>query len=433
MTYRIESPFWKKGKIKLTDNQIKKLLVVTQHFWPENFRINDICESFVNHNIQVDVLCGIPNYPKGNFYSNYNYLKPRYEEYKGIHVYRAGEIPQNKKGGKFLVSLNYIWFPIAALFNLPRLCFKNKYDLVFLFCTSPIFMGFPGIVYSRFKKIKSMIYVLDYWPDSLYSVIHVNSRLFRWVIKKISFWHYIKSDFILTPSKGILNKLRQDAGILSGKLHFLPQSCSDISENIIASPELHNRFDGKFNIVFTGNIGPAQSLETLVEAVGHLNITNKNAIDSLCLIIVGDGMSKNIIENMVRGKGLTKYFVFEGYVSYHDLMKYYELSDALFVSLSDDPLFSLMLPVKVQNYMAAGKIILASLSGEGDEIIKDANCGITCPCGSPYKLADAIIELINLPLESRIQSGKNGRQYYIENYRHEIFMDRLLEFFNNNI
>ena len=415
------------AKLRNSNHQ-KRILVVCQHFFPESFQINKICESLIEEGLQVDVLCGIPNYPQGKFYKGYNYLYPRSENYKGINILRVGEIPQWKKGGMLFVSLNYLWFPFASLLHIPRILFRGKYDCVLMYCLSPVFMGFPGLIYAFLRQVKTVCYILDYWPDSLYSVIPLKNKLLRWILKKISFWHYQKSDTILTPSKGMLEKVRSEARISTKNSFFLPQSCDEIHESLVYSTRLHDRFDGRFNLVFAGNIGPAQSLETLVEAVALLKNGNEQFKESFRAILLGDGMSRIAIEQKVESLSVSDCFVFEGFIPSWEVIEYHELADALFVSLSDDPLFSIMLPTKVQSYMAAGKPILAALNGEGGDTIRDADCGIVCGSCNSEELAASLQKLLSLSPQKRDEFGQNGKRYYEANYRHDLFMERLIEY-----
>ncbi|MCL2088759.1 MAG: glycosyltransferase family 4 protein [Oscillospiraceae bacterium] len=407
------------------DGNQKRILVVCQHFWPESFRINEICESLSEKGIQIDVLCGMPNYPEGVFYKGYNYFKPRTEYRNGIKIMRVGEIPQWKKGGNLFVALNYLFFPFASLFSIPRFLFKKKYDCVFTYSLSPVFMGFPGIIYSKLRNVKSVCYILDYWPDSLYSVIPLSNRVLRKIIKSISFWHYKNSDIVLAPSKGVLNKLRTDTG--DENSFFLPQSCSEVYETLVYNSQLHGRHGGRFNLVFAGNIGPAQSLETVIEAIALLKSDNPGLADSFRLLILGGGMSKETIVKKMQELNLSDCVFFEGFVPEKTVLEYHELADALFVSLSDNPLFSMMIPAKVQSYIAAGKPILAALSGEGADVIREADCGLVCPSGDPQELAKAISTLMSLTQQERDRMGKNGKEYYNANYKHGLFIERLIE------
>lgn len=405
-----------------------RILVVCQHFWPENFRINEICYDFVDNGHSVDVLCGMPNYPKGKYYKGYNYFGPRREQHHGIEIFRVGEIPQNKRLGALGIILNYYFFPFASLFSLPRLL-KRQYDVVFLYSVSPVFMSWPGIVFAKLKKLPTVMCVMDYWPDSLFSIIKTRNRLFRAHYRWVSRWHYKRVDLLITPSKGMIQKFKEDFTIDPERITFIPQSCDAIYEEKLHSPELHRKYDGRFNFVFAGNVGPAQALEVLVDAVEI--VSAKKPELKFRFIIIGDGMSKEGIVRRVSEKGLAEYFEFIGFQPVAEIVKYQELADVLYVSLSDSPLFQIMIPTKVQSYMASGKPILAALAGEGADVIRESKAGMTCRLTSLKELADTIESFIGLSAETRAEMGHNAETFYKNNYRNDIISSQLIRTITN--
>ena len=400
-----------------------RILIVCQHFWPETFRINDICKDMLDAGYDVDVLCGIPNYPKGVFFKGYNFWGPRHEKFGEARVIRVGEIPQIKKLGSFSIILNYYFFPFASLFHLPGLLTK-KYDLVFMYSLTPVFMSFPGIIVAKLKKIPSMMYILDYWPDSLFSVIKIRSKILRRHFAWVSKWHYKRVTRLLTPSRGMKDKLVADLAIPPEQISFLAQACEGFYEKKEYSRELHERFDGKFNFIFAGNIGPAQDLTSLADAAAILKKTE--SAPCCRFIIVGDGMSKNALVEHIEKLGVQEYFVLEGYKPSEMMIQYHELADALYASLAEDPLFSIMIPAKVQSYMAAGKPILASISGEGARIIEESGCGMTNPTGDSARLAELIRQYIRFPEDKLLEMGRAGYAYYYSNYRSDIIRNQLI-------
>ena len=372
---------------------------------------------------EVDVLCGIPNYPKGVFFKGYNYFGPRHEQFGEARVLRVGEIPQTKKLGSLSIIMNYYFFPFASMFHIPFLLGKH-YDLVFMYSLTPVFMSLPGIIIAKCKKIPSMMYILDYWPDSLFSVIRIRSKLLQKHFAWVSKWHYKRVDRILTPSRGMKDKLTADLAIPPDKITFIAQACEAFYEKKEYSRDLHERFDGKFNFVFAGNIGPAQDLSSLADAASVLKQTES---EPCCrFILVGDGMSKTALVQHIEKLGVQEYFVFEGYKPSEMMMQYHELADALYASLAEDPLFSIMIPAKVQSYMAAGKPILASMSGEGAQIIEESGCGMTSPTGDSTKLAQMIREFIRFPKDTLREMGEAGYTYYYSNYRSDIIRNQLI-------
>ncbi|MGL5354472.1 MAG: glycosyltransferase family 4 protein, partial [Clostridium sp.] len=175
-----------------------KILVVTQYFWPEDFRINDICEGLIEKGHEVEVLTGIPNYPYGKFYEGYSIFKRRKEYYKGIKIKRVPMIPRGKDGFMKL-ALNYISYTISASIAAVGLLF-NKYDRVFVFQLSPITLAIPGIIVSKIKKIKSTIYIQDLWPDSLYCIKEIKNNRIKLILDRICMKIYNSFDNVLITS-----------------------------------------------------------------------------------------------------------------------------------------------------------------------------------------------------------------------------------------
>lgn len=265
----------------------KRILVVSQHFWPESFRINDICDSFVERGYEVDVLCGIPNYPAGQFFDGYGLTKNRRQMNKGIRIRRCFEIKRGKNSN-LRIFLNYISFPISSLFSIPYLT-RQHYDKIFLYETSPVMMSLAGILLGKIKKIESTMYVLDLWPENLYTVLKINNRLLRKLNYAISTWHYSATDKLIANSQKLQSILLDRTGKDYSNVTYIPQFCEKIYETTVADKELAAHFSKTFNLVFTGNISPAQSFETVIGAAKIL--INKGFTD-LSWVIVGDGMSR---------------------------------------------------------------------------------------------------------------------------------------------
>ena len=242
----------------------KKILVVTQHFWPENFRINDIVEGFLQDGIAVDVLCGLPNYPKGEWFDGYSADGPFEEVYKGARVFRAREIPRKGNTGK-TIFLNYVSWPLYAAGALKRL--PGGYDAVFCFNTSPVLMCWPAIRYAKKHHIPFTNYVLDIWPENLYSVLNVKNKALRAIAQGVSDALYKKADRLIAMSEPLQQRLCQRTGMPPQKIAVIPQYCEDFYAVPQPDAALQAQFGGRFNLVFTGTFTPAQSLETVITAV----------------------------------------------------------------------------------------------------------------------------------------------------------------------
>lgn len=327
----------------------KKILVVTQHFWPENFRINDIVEGFLQDGIAVDVLCGLPNYPKGEWFPGYSAAGPFEEEWHGARLYRCKEVPRrgNTSVNIFLNYVSWPWYAAHALHRLP-----GGYDAVFCFNTSPVLMCWPAIRYAKKHHIPFTNYVLDIWPENLYSVLNVKNKALRAIAQGVSDALYKKADRLIAMSEPLQQRLCQRTGMPPQKIAVIPQYCEDFYAVPQPDAALQAQFGGRFNLVFTGTFTPAQSLETVITAVQD---ARSRGADMLHLLLVGDGMSRAALEAKVKELHAEDAVTFYGSVPATDIPKFTALADALIVCLSDSPDLGLTVPAKVASYMAAGK------------------------------------------------------------------------------
>ena len=401
----------------------EKILVVTQHFWPETFRINDVVEGFLSDGLEVDVLCGLPNYPKGEWFEGYHYTGPRRQNWKGAHNYRAGEIPRKGNTG-LRIFLNYVSWPFFALFNLHRL--PGGYDAILCYNTSPVLMDLPAIVYAKLHHIPHTNYVLDLWPENLYSVLPVKNRFLRAVALKVSDWHYRRADKLIAMSDGLKNNLLRRTGKPAERIAVIPQYCEDFYAHPLPDPELEAWFAGRFNLVFAGNFSPAQSLDTLIRAAAAAHSLPGG--ESLHLLLVGDGMSRQELEALTDQLDARSFITFWGSVPPTEIPRFSHLAGALAVSLSDSPDLGLTVPAKVASCLAAGKPVLGSLNGEGARALTEAGSGPVCPACDTESLAQAILQLCRSDAAQREAWGRNARAYYESHYRRSELLRRLEAF-----
>lgn len=401
-----------------------RILVVGQHFWPEGFRINDICDYLVENDVDVEVLCGLPNYPRGELYPGYSMFGPFREEHNGIKIFRAPEIPRGENSN-FRIFLNYVSFPVASLLHLPRLMF-GKYDKVFLYQLSPVMMSITGILLSKIRRIESTMYVLDLWPENLFSVLNVQNKMFRGLAEKISHWHYRQPDKIVVLSQQMRSKIKSITGLPDEKISVVPQACESLYEEEIYDAALAERLGGGFKVVFTGNLSPAQSFETIIDAAEALR---REGLVDITWIIVGDGMSRSEIEREVTRRGLDDAFQFEGHHHVIDIPKYTTLADVLVGCLVKSELLEATVPAKVMSYIASGRPIALAMDGEVRTLVEhEARCGFVGPAGDAAALADNIRKLYHMPSQQRAQLGRAGKAYHLSNLARDIVLRRLQDF-----
>ncbi len=414
----------------------KKILIVTQHFWPENFRINDIVQGFLDEGLIVDVLCGLPNYPKGEWFDGYTSKGPMLETYHGANVYRVKEIPR-KGNTSIRIFLNYISYPITASLALGRL--SGGYDAILCYNTSPVLMSFPAILASRKFKAPLTNYVLDIWPENLYSVLDIKNKFLRNIASAVSDWHYKRADKLIAMSKGLENRLLERVGknnakkcLLTEKQYtVIPQYCEDFYAIPSCDETLKAENNGKFTLMFAGNFSPAQSLDTAILAMKHIKEVLRekyNNLPPIQLLLVGDGMSKTELVQLVNEHNLNDIVRFYGSVSPESIPALSGAVDALLVSLSDSPDLGLTVPAKLASCMAAAKPLLVSINGEGAISASASGGAFVSEAKNAEKLAENLCKLALLPLAERQKMGKLAFNYYETNYKRDKLLKELIEF-----
>lgn len=395
--------------------------MICQHFWPEEFRINDICKSLVEMGYEVDVISAIPNYPQGKYFDGYSTFKRRKDNYEGVNIYRSFVIPRGN-GNPIQIFLNYISYPIFSISKVIKLR-KRKYDRILVYQLTPVFMAYPAILAKKIFKVKSYIYIQDLWPESLYSVFDFKSKVLKKIFDIISSHIYKQFDYYLTTSKGIKKKIEYELGIKSDKVFYLPNWAEDFYEEKKEDENLINKYKGTFNIVFAGNIGPAQSFETILNAAEYCKLKGYTKIKWL---IIGDGMTKEWAESQVTKLEICDVVEFIGRKPAASMPEYYNISDVLLVSLVKSDLFSITIPSKVQSYLASGRPIIASLDGEGADIILESKSGLVSSSGDSEKLAENAIKMYLMDKEELEKMGNNASNYYKTHFKKNVVLENLV-------
>ncbi len=400
----------------------KRILVVCQHFWPENFRINDIALGFTEHDLEVDVLCGMPNYPKGEWFPGYDGKKPKEEDYRGIRIYRCREIP--RRGNSSLrIFLNYISYPISSSRAVRKL-YKIPYDKVFIYSLSPVYMGKAGLKLAKKQKIESVTYVMDLWPENLYSVLNFKNKLIRRILYNSSVKYYRKSDKLICLSQKAKEILQERTGKSDDKLLIMPQCCEKFYETPIEDATLKARFGEGFHILFAGNISPAQDFPVMAEAARILRDRGVKAD----WIIVGDGMSRGEAESAVKERGLEDIFFFEGFKPAEEIPKYTAIASALVACLTKSPLLDCTIPAKVMSYIAAGRPVVLAMDGEAQRTVNEAGCGFATGSGNAELLADSLQRLAEMSEEARAEMGERAHRLHFERFERDSNLERLITF-----
>ncbi len=398
-----------------------KLLVISQYFYPENFRINDIVKGLVERGHSVDVLTSLPNIPGGEFFEGYSWRNRGEKTYEGANVERVGVIKRGNSSAARWV-LNCMSFAINSLFHLPHLK-KNGYDAVFVFNNSPVTKILPAKVFSKRMKIPNIVFLLDIWPDSMFLLLKYpegkKDNLFMKITRWVSRWLYRSVDTFLISSKGFEEKLR--AMGMKSTIEYFP----NYAELFEIQGDRRSREDFGFSkddtvIGFAGNIGVAQGFDNIIKAV-------KNSGSGIKYLFMGDGSEFEAVKKKVQKEGLSDIVAFTGWVDSPEVPAYLELCDALLASLIDDVVLNVTVPAKLQTYMYARKPIIAFMNGASAQTIVEANCGYTVEAENANALAETIKKVAATPREELKRLGENGRRYCEENFDRNRTLDRLVK------
>ncbi len=407
------------------------ILIVSQYFYPEPFRINDMAREWVRRGYRVTVLTGIPNYPAGRFYPGYGYWRGRRERWKGVDVIRLPLIPRGS--GAVGLAANYVSFAAAGLIwnRITRL----EADVVFTFEVSPMTQALIGVWYAKKHGVPHYLYVQDLWPENVETVAGIHHPAVIGLINRMVDFIYRQTDQIFAASPCFVTaictrRVRVDAG----KVHYWPQYAEDFyqpcgrnqrmqraagdsmcgASDACGSGGLPANRKKPFFIVFTGNIGYAQGLEILPETAAILKE------EHVKFVMIGDGRYLPALRKEIARKNVREKFVLYPRQQPERIPQMLGRCDAAFLSFMDTRLFEMTIPAKLQSYLACGMPVLASASGETRRLIEQAQCGICTPIGDARALAEGVRAMMRA---DRVQMGKNSRAYFEKNFEWHMLMD----------
>lgn len=391
-----------------------KILIVSQRYWPENFRITDIAETLVQHGHDVTVLTGLPNYPKGYVFEGYRKKQNRIQNHNGVKIIRVREI--ERRNNLLFRFLNYWSFKHYGSIKAKKL--PRDFDVVLINELSPIQMCIPGLIYAKKNKKPVLMYEMDLWPESLLAGgIRKKSLIYKYY-KKLSGTVYSKCNRILVSTSEHINYIKELPHCSNVNIECLPQ----YAENVFLNCDSTNLHSKTINLMFAGNIGKAQSIDTIIKAA---NIVKND--DRFKFHIVGSGTELEKSKKLVESFNLSNIY-FYGNKPLDEMPKMYEKANAMLVTLENKSYSNMTIPGKVQSYMAAGKPIIGAVSGSSSNFIKDNEIGYSVESGDYNGLAKIIQ---NLNINELIIIGKHAREIYLQKYSKERFILKLMRELDN--
>jgi glycosyltransferase involved in cell wall biosynthesis len=398
-----------------------KILIVSQYFYPENFKVNDIAFDFVKKGHDVTVFTAKPNYPHGKFFKGYSFFGRSKEIINGVNVIRIPVIPRFNSKAIFLV-LNYLSFVFFSFIFKYRV--KGKYDVIFCNAPSPVTAAVPAVWFKKKCHSKLYVWVLDIWPESVQAILNLKDGFILKKLEDVISYIYKNTDVILISSNSHRISVLQKIEDKEKPIKFFPNWAEDVFAKPINENDLKKipEFPDGFNIVFAGNIGDAQDFESILEAA---KLTQDKAIN---WVLVGDGRKLKWIKDEIITHKIKNVFPM-GNHPLETMPLFFAKADVMLVSLKNNPAFSVTIPAKVQAYMASSKIILGMLDGDGNDLISKSGCGFVVDAGDFVALSQKAIQIKNLPREEIQRIEKKTKKYYDENFSKEYLFNFLEENF----
>ncbi len=396
-----------------------RILLVSPHFYPENFKCNDVAFELARQGHKVTVLSDIPNYPVGHFFDGYGVFKRRFETVNGVKIVRALVIPRGNGKGLRLI-LNYLSFAFFASIYALFMALFQRFDAVLVHETSPITVGIPALIVKKLQRIPFYFWVLDLWPESLSAAGGIHNRHILGLFAAIARSMYRNSTKILISSKGFRSSILEK-GDFADKIEYFPNWAEDVftqSDKQVETPRLP---DG-FKVMFAGNIGEAQDFDHIMEAA--LQLKDERDIH---FVIIGDGRKKEWVEKFVADNGLQATVHLLGRHPLETMPAFFRQADAMLLALNDNLIFNLTVPAKLQAYMAAGRPVVAMINGEAQHLIEESGCGVYAPAGDGAALARSILSLHRMKRDDLETLGRNGKAYFEKHFTKDICMAHLSE------
>lgn len=396
-----------------------RVLIVSQYFWPENFRINDLVEALAARGHEVTVLTSIPNYPEGRVFPEFKRDPAAFRRFAGAEVIRVPQVPRGTS--KLGMILNYLSFLVFGTLLGPWRLRGRKFDAIFFFGLSPITSAIPATVLRRLKRAPLLLWVLDLWPETLASLRIVTRPSILGAIGRVVGFIYRRCDLILVQSRAFFPSIEKHAGFGDRTRHF-PGWAEGVFEDGAdpePAPELE-RFAGQFKVLFAGNIGEAQDFPAILDAAELLRDEQ-----GLRIVVAGEGSAAAWVRAEIERRGLHERVAMLGRFPLERMPSFFQSADALLVTLGDADAWAMTIPGKVQSYLAAGRPILAMLNGEGARALEESGAALVAPAGNGAALAAHVRTLMAAPETRREEMGRAGQAYSRAVFAKDGLVDRL--------
>lgn len=401
----------------------KRVLVYTNHYYPEQFKVNDVVDWLKEAKYEIRVVTGMPNYPEGKVYPGYSLFSRKLFENKGSVKINRLPLISRGSGSRFRIFLNYIsYFISSSIFTLYLIIFVKKYEFILVHHTSPFFIAIHPIFYKFFKSSKNILWDLDIWPETLVAMDIIKNKVLLESIKRVVYYIYKSYDQVLISSLGLTKTIQMR--ISKEKINFFPNWADMNIEQANISDDDFNLFSNdSLKIMYLGNIGEAQDFKSIINSI---KILEKKDIT---WYFVGGGRYKSKFQNLIKLKGLTSCVKIIPYQNINNVFALGNQSDLLLLPLLENDIFRMTIPAKLQTYMCIGKPIIGMISGETNKFINTSKIGIAVDSGDYVKLAEELNNILKNKYDLK-KFSLNSQKLYSMKFNSALRKKQILKLFN---
>lgn len=400
----------------------QRVLLLTQWFDPEpTFKGLVFARELVQQGFEVEVVTGFPNYPGGKVYPGYKIKWLQREMIDGVRITRVPLYPNHNQSAIKRI-LNYVSFAGSSLFY--GLFMAKRADVIYAY-HPPLTVGVAASLLRLIRRIPVVYDIQDMWPDTLRATGMVNNTLALAVVGWVCQFVYRHVDRIVVLSPGF-KRLLLSRGVPAEKMEVIYNWADEASLATPIEPEIVPiPDDGRFKVLFAGNMGKAQALDAVIDAAALLQGCGAKA----CFVMLGGGVEVVRLQQRVEDMRLTN-VVFLPAVPMSHVGALLQKADALLVHLRKDPLFEITIPSKTQAYMAVGKPLLMAVNGDAADLVLESGGGVVAASENPKALAAAVEKLSALPPDALSDMGMKAKAYYHKYLSLNVGASRFGEIFN---
>jgi len=383
-----------------------KVLVLSQYYDPEPVpKAAELACALRDGGHSVRAITGFPNYPAGKLYDGYRLALMRSEEIDGIPVTRTFEYPYH--GSSVFKRLINFW---SFAFSAPLASLRMPRPDVMYVWHPPLSVGVAAWLISIFRRVPFVYDVQDIWPESALVTGMLRDGFMVRAMYRLERFIYRRAAHILVVTEGARQNLIAK-GVASEKVsvmhHWIDEGIFDGTRPGDRDAMRAERgWSSDFVVLFAGNIGLMQGLDTVVRAAAELRDGEK-----IRFVFVGDGADRDRLRALATELGVNDRVEFVDRQPMSEMPRFMAAADVLLVHLKRSDLCAWVIPTKTLAYLAAGRPIVMAMEGAAADLVAQAGAGTVVPPDEPKGLADEVRRIAALPEKDREAYGAAGKAF----------------------